>query len=137
MSGPDASLIIELQRLVAEHLLKSAGIDVDHNLAQAQKNVRLLRKVKMRYADSIALIIQAAVCNITGEKTQCCTLLTSAEIWCRALNMALAAQMLNRVLGQVSGGPDGQDKVAKADQWMQAQGIKKPDRFTCMMTRGF
>jgi hypothetical protein len=108
----------------------------DALLGGAERHARAILRERTRWADPLALLVQAGAAAMRGEAQRARGLLESAEAGFTAADMALHAAASRRRLGELTGGTAGGDLVAGADAWMNGQDITNPARMTQMLAPG-
>jgi hypothetical protein len=106
-------------------------------LAAAESDAGRLERERVPWATALATLVRASVAACGGQGPTAVGLLRDAVDRFEALDMELFAAAARRRLGELAGGPDGQDMAAAATKWMLDQGIKKPDRFVAAYAPGF
>jgi len=91
----------------------------------------------MAWADPLAALVRAGVRHLQGDDERARSALEEAVRGFDATDMALYAHAARRRHGMLVGGDAGADEVARADAWMRAMGIKRPDRMVAMLAPGF
>jgi eukaryotic-like serine/threonine-protein kinase len=106
-------------------------------LAETDRKARRLERERAPWATAHALAIRAGIARIRGDRSEALALLTDATKQYEGADMHLFAATARRRLGELLGGDEGQAHVAKANDWMASQGVRKPGRITAMYMPGF
>jgi len=105
-------------------------------LRGAEAHAQAMIREKTRWADPLALVVQASAAVMHGETERAVTLLESAEAGLVPAGMALHAAVARRRRGELLGGDTGRGLIAAADAWMTSQNIRNPERMTAMLAPG-
>ena len=147
--GPlSRSLILRIQvfRIEATHLRArialaaatqaSGEMEIERLIRSARKDARRLARERTRWAHAFSQLVRAGLSGIRGRFDEALNLLASAEDAFEATDMALYAAAVRRRRGQIIGGAEGSALMRAADDWMQSQKIKNPERITAMLVPG-
>jgi hypothetical protein len=131
-------LRIDATQLRARLALATAmGSDTPRRLQLAEKLAGQIEREKMAYATPMATLVRAAVAKKRGDQPGAANLLESAIRDFEASHMQLYATVGRRRLGELIGGDQGRELLAKTDRWMARQMIKNPARMTNLLAPGF
>jgi len=111
--------------------------DRDKLLREASAAASRLASEGTDYARPAAALLEASILAARGRPGQARGPLERAVADFEAADMALHAEVARRRLGEVVGGEAGRALVARADAFMERQGIKRPDRWTAIHAPGF
>jgi eukaryotic-like serine/threonine-protein kinase len=103
----------------------------------ALHDARALERERMPYARAMAQLVRAGVAAARGRKAQALALASAAAAGFEAADMGLFAAAARRRQGELTGGPDGQELIRRADAWMAGQEIKNADRMAQLHAPGF
>lgn len=140
------SLLLRVQILRAEsHFLfarcslaaAAAGVDRPRLLRVAGRHASALAREHMPWIDPFAPLVRAGVHAVRGDDAGARRLLVEAAERFDRVDLGLYAAAARRRLGTLTGGDEGRELVARADAFMRAQGIPKPDRVTAALAPGF
>jgi tetratricopeptide (TPR) repeat protein len=98
---------------------------------------RKLVKEGVAWGDAFAALARAGADRMDGDRDGAIRELGVALRGFQALEMKLYAAIVRLRLGQLHGGEEGATEIARAEEWMRAQGIVRPDRFVAMLAPGF
>jgi hypothetical protein len=116
----------------AVSLLRSQPARIRPLLAVARRAARQLDRECMPCPSAYARLIRGAVTAIDGDTTRAAALLTEAVAGFEAVDMRLCAAATRLRLGELQGGPSGQEEVDRATRWMANEKIKNPNRMAAM-----
>jgi hypothetical protein len=105
-------------------------------LAETRRLARQLDKEGMRWTAPLAAILKAAVANAEGDRPRAIEALRSAIDLALAANMAGHAAAGRYQLGSLLGGEEGAELVARSEEAMSAQGVRKAARFAATLVPG-
>ena len=108
----------------------------DALLGGAERHAQAILRERTRWADPIAILVQAGAAATRGEADRARSLLESAEAGFAPADMALHAAVTRRRRGELLGGEAGADLIEAADAWMSGQDIRNPARLTQMLAPG-
>jgi len=91
----------------------------------------------MSWALPLAQLIRAGIAADRGDPGTARDLLRAAEAGFRDAGMGLFAAAACRRQGELLAGDAGHALVARANAWMEGQGIKNPSRMTALYAPGF
>jgi serine/threonine protein kinase len=106
-------------------------------LRVAESDARSLLRGAHPCPSAMAWIIRAGIAGARGDADAARTYLIGAAERFEALDMRLWTQAARRRLGELLGGDEGRELVARADAWMTGQTIRNPARTTAMLVPGF
>ena len=104
---------------------------------EASRTARRLERERPEYAKPLAQVVRAALAARAGRRDESIALLTQAVTRLDALEMKLVAAAARFQLGRLLGGTAGREHTQQAEQWMQEQGILRPDRIAAVFAEGF
>ncbi len=82
-------------------------------------------------------LLDAGLSNLRKDRDRARKLASKALAGAEAGGLAALVAFSRYRLGQLEGGPLGEEKMKTAMEWMVGQGIKRPDRFLQMYSPGF
>jgi serine/threonine protein kinase/tetratricopeptide (TPR) repeat protein len=103
----------------------------------AERDARRMDSEKAPWASALARFVRAGVAAGRGDRARAVKLLEEAKALLEAVDMRLWARVALRRRGLLLGGAEGKALVVEADEWMRAQKIQHPERFTAMLAPGF
>jgi hypothetical protein len=106
-------------------------------LRAAEADARSLRREKAPWSDALVALILAGVAVVGGDSAKATLLLREAIDRLHAVDMDIFAQAARRRLGQLLGGDEGRLLIQESENWMGAQGIRKPARMAAVFAPGF
>ena len=131
-------LRIDATQLRARLALATAmGKETQRRLQLAEKLAGQIEREDMAYATPMATLVRAAVAKKRGDEAAAASLLESAIRDFETSHMQLYATMARRRLGELIGGDQGRELLAKTDRWMARQAIKNPAKMTNLLAPGF
>jgi hypothetical protein len=98
--------------------------------------LRPLRKERTPWAGALAALIDAGFTSLQGDTARAAAQFGSAAHHLEALHMGLYAATARRRQGELLGGSQGQELIARADAWMTEQGVRNIDRITALLAPG-
>lgn len=106
---------------------------------QAWRSVRFLRKSDHQTGVAMAAAIEAGVRWLSpgAERSAGLLVLDRAVATAEAAGANLLAQSGRRWLGEILGGPRGEELLARSSGWMAEQGVQNPARLAYMIVPGF
>jgi hypothetical protein len=107
------------------------------HLRAAHHHIRLLQRERMPWGEALAQLLCAGVAARRHDRIEAVRLLREAVERLEAVDMHLHAAAARRRLGELLGGGEGRELVARADAWMATQKIANPARMTDMHAPGF
>jgi hypothetical protein len=105
-------------------------------LATARRSARRLRHERVAWADAFADLVAAGAAD-HSEHPAAVDLTARALERLESCGFMLYAAAARRRFGALVGGTTGQQAIAAADSWMNAQGVVSPVRMTSMLAPGF
>jgi hypothetical protein len=102
-------------------------------LEEAERIAGQLEKDRVPAAAALARMIRACVADQRGQASTALGLLTRAEKELDHQGLGLHHAAAQRRLGELIGDGEGATKVAAADAWLAAQGVRNPRRFCAML----
>jgi eukaryotic-like serine/threonine-protein kinase len=133
-------LRIEALFLKARAVLAIAEAEPAHSLAfvkEAERLARAIERENMLWSDPLACVVRAVLASLREDHTAAAARLSDAIAGFDRAGMALHAAAARWRLGQISGGPESADLIAKASGDMTGQGIRNPARMVRMLAPGF
>jgi hypothetical protein len=106
-------------------------------LREARKLVRKLERERMPWTAPLAAILSAGIASAEGNPSGAAACLRTAIQLADAAAMAGHAHAARHQLGLLLGGDEGKDLVEKAQDAMEAQGVRAPARFASMLVPGY
>jgi hypothetical protein len=91
----------------------------------------------MPYAAVFAAVLRAGAAGVSGNERVAGERLHLAIRLGEETEMLLHAAAARRALGALLGGDMGRDLVRRADEAMEAQGVRAPARFAAMLVPGY
>src|SRR5262249_9812765 len=107
------------------------------HVRSAVRDAARLEREGLPWADAQASLVRAGLAALEGRRDEAVTHLGRSSARFRSCDMALCAAVADRRLGEALGGPDGRPLVERADGWMAAQGVRRPDRLANLFAPGF
>jgi tRNA A-37 threonylcarbamoyl transferase component Bud32 len=105
-------------------------------LSRVDGDARRLEKERMPWTAPFASLLRAGAVLQRRDAEEAVPLLLAAESGFGAADMRLYEAAVRRRRGEMLGGDEGRALTAGADAWMEAQGIRRPDRFVEAMAPG-
>jgi hypothetical protein len=105
-------------------------------LAETRRIARELEHERAAWSAPFAAILRAGVANAKGNRLGAITALKAAIERADAANMAGYATAVRYQLGSLLGGEEGAQLVARAEEAMKAQGVRRPSRFASTLVPG-
>jgi serine/threonine protein kinase len=102
-------------------------------LRAAAGEARALRRERMPWAGALARLAEAGIAAARGDLAGAASLYGDAADRLQAADMHLYAAAARRRRGQLLGGPDGNELLARAETWMTAQGVRSIERMTALL----
>jgi len=141
----DAMLLhVEIVRIYMLHLrarcaLAAVGSSLASRplLASAARDARRLRRERPAYARALAGTIEAALAFERGDTASASDLLRESASRLDALGWGCFGVAARRRLGELEGGDAGNKTVNDVDDYLRAQGVRRPDRMTALQLPGF
>ena len=141
----EKSLLLRTQglRIDALHLrarlaLASAfGRDRASRLQIAAAAADSISKENMAWSNPLATLIRAALSYQQKDVSGSIALTREALKGLEAADMALYAAAARRRLGELIGGEEGRELIARAEEWFSRQQVKNPSAVTRLMAPGF
>ncbi len=118
-------------------LASAVGDQKQRRLQLAEKLATKIERENMAYATPMATLIRAGVAKKRGDEARAVKHLEDALQNFEASNMQLYAAVTRRRLGELIGGDQGRELLAKSDRWMARQMIKNPAKMTNLLAPGF
>jgi hypothetical protein len=125
---------IEMHYLRARAALASAAQsgDAAKKLSQAERDARAIERESTAWGNALALLIHAAVAATRGHSDAADRFQTAAD-HLQGCSMHLHALAARYRRGQLLGGDRGNTLVREAEDAMQREAIRRPDRFVPML----
>ncbi len=105
-------------------------------LRSAARDSRRLAAQRAAWAEPIAWLLRGSIAAVQGDTEAACDALATAEHSCDEVAMQLHAAAARRRRGELMGGSEGQELIARADDWMTEHGVRNPERMTRLMVPG-
>jgi tetratricopeptide (TPR) repeat protein len=106
-------------------------------LSVASKDARRLSRRKLPLTTALAGLLRAGVAAQRGKTDEAVTQLEEAINSLDAADTRLYSAAARRRLGVLVGGDAGEAHLAAGNAFMEAQGVKDPERMTAMLVPGF
>jgi tetratricopeptide (TPR) repeat protein len=106
-------------------------------LRAAEGYARALDRQRVRWASAHALSTRAGAAMVRGDSAEARRQLIAAVDAFDGVSMGVYSAAVRRHLGNLVGGDEGRDLIARADAWMIGQGIKNPARMAAGIAPGF
>ncbi|HEY0407395.1 MAG TPA: protein kinase [Pyrinomonadaceae bacterium] len=136
-------LRIQVLRVEANYLLARCALAAAEQSAERPRLLRIAERIagqikreRVKWAAPYVPLILAGVSGLRGQHAPAATFLKAAADGFDAVEMSLNATIARRHLGQLIGGDEGRQLVARADEWMTAQLIKKPELLARALAAG-
>ncbi|WP_437336923.1 protein kinase domain-containing protein [Sorangium sp. So ce394] len=101
--------------------------------ALALADARALDRRDVFWGPPVAAMIRASVAAQRGRAAEAADRMRGAEAALDRLGAALLAAAARRARGVWLGGDEGRALVAAADAWMEARGVRRPERFAATL----
>ncbi|AGP34806.1 hypothetical protein [Sorangium cellulosum] len=101
--------------------------------ALALADARALDRRDVFWGPPVAAMIRASVAAQRGRAAEAAERMRGAEAALDRLGAALLAAAARRARGVWLGGDEGRALVAAADAWMEARGVRRPERFAATL----
>ena len=95
-----------------------------------------MEKEATPFGVAAATAVRASVRAAEGDRQGAITLLTNAEASFQFADMLMYESAIRRQRGLLLGGEEGKRLISTADEFMQSQGIVRPDRIADMLVPG-
>jgi serine/threonine protein kinase len=105
-------------------------------LAETRRIARELERERVGWSAPFAAILRAGVASAESDRIGAIAALKAAIERADAANMAGYATAVRYQLGSLVGGEEGAELVARAEDAMKAQGVRRPDRFASTLVPG-
>jgi hypothetical protein len=109
----------------------------DRLLATAAADARSLERERLPWASGFAGTLRAGIAFLRGDATDAASLLAAAAERLEAAEMGMHAASARWVWGGLVGGEEGRAARARAEAWMRAQSVVRPDRVARTVVPGF
>ena len=106
-------------------------------LASAERDIRRLAREGVGWASAAAAILRASLAGTRGQADAALTLLGDSEPLLEEIGMAAQLAAVRWVRGKLVGGDAGQQLIAKATAFFDAEGVRNPARFAAFYVPGF
>ena len=113
------------------------GENRSERLKIAEGVAEMIAQEDVSYANPYASLIRAGVANKRGDDVTAATLLEKALKEFENADMKLYAVIIRHRLGKMIGGDRGRELVTEANEWMDRQQIKNPERVMNLLAPGF
>jgi hypothetical protein len=114
-----------------------AGTDPDRLLALADKDARRILKEGNPFTGGLARQLLSGVESMRGQEEEAVIHLRGSITDFTAAGMPMHVAVSRMRLGKLVGGDEGKRLLAEADDWMQSEGVVKPERVAAMIAPGF
>jgi eukaryotic-like serine/threonine-protein kinase len=113
-----------------------AGFDREAALKCADAWSKKLAKEKLRYAPAMGLLVRACVAGVRGDLDTATIALRAATPQLDAADLGYLAASARHRLGQLLGGGEGRELIARSRAFYETQGITNVERCLAMSTPG-
>jgi hypothetical protein len=120
---------------MARHVIAHGG-DPERHLALAERCARRLARERMRWCDPAVPLVRAGIAGLRGHDERALTLLHAAAAGFAEADMRLYEAVARRRIGEVAGGDEGGRLVERADTFLRAQGVRRPERMADVFAPG-
>jgi serine/threonine protein kinase len=127
---------VEMESIRGRLAIMSAARGDIARLRTAEKEAARLEAEDIPWAESLAAVLRASIAATRGQRTQALSLLSTAERDLEACQMRGFVAAVRRRRGELTGGDEGRDLIAKSDAWMAGQQVSDPARMTNMLVPG-
>jgi hypothetical protein len=121
--------------LMAQQCL-AAGKDAAPYLREAKADARRLSRKKLSHGPVMGIVIDAGVAALEGDRAKAADLLERAVGEYQLLGQGMLANTAKRRLGQLRGGPAGQQSVEEAEFWLRNEGVVDIEAITRLYVCG-
>ncbi|MCH9680940.1 MAG: hypothetical protein K0V04_05875, partial [Deltaproteobacteria bacterium] len=115
----------------------SVASDPAARLREAQHQASKLLKHRSVFARAYGHLTRAGAAALVGDEDTAVTDLWRAIELARSRSMAAHVAAAQRRLAAIVGGSEAEALLATSDEYMQREGVARPDRFTDMVAPGF
>jgi len=115
----------------------STSKDTAELLRLCESDARLLGNEGRPDTTAHAAALRAGVARVRGDRERALGLLDEAEHAYERAEMALSRACVQRRSGELIGGDEGREQVARADEFMLAAGVVAPSRWVAVCAPGF
>ncbi|HEY1587517.1 MAG TPA: hypothetical protein VGH63_17590, partial [Polyangia bacterium] len=106
-------------------------------LAGAERDTRRLSREGVGWASAAAAILRASIASARGQADAAVKLLADSEPSLDESGMTAQLAAVRWVRGTLIGGDAGQQLLAKAAAYFEAEGVRNPARFAAFYVPGF
>jgi tRNA A-37 threonylcarbamoyl transferase component Bud32 len=153
------ALAAERDRLAGSKLLKISGIRIEHawisgrvalavaetlpaeerapHLRRAGQHARALARAEHQTGVAMGALLEAGICWLEPSPARALVALERAVATAEAAGAVLLAESGRRWLGELRGGPEGEELRESSRRWMTKQGVLDPDRIAHLIAPGF
>jgi hypothetical protein len=147
-AGLERSLLLRVQGICIEALsvrarsaIAAAGQASDGDgrmplVRAAERAVRRLGAMDAPHAAPLAALASAGLASVTRQDDWARRCLDEAVRGFESVEMALYLAAARRRRGEIEGGESGAARASEADAWMQAHGIRNPERMCAVLAPG-
>jgi tRNA A-37 threonylcarbamoyl transferase component Bud32 len=130
---------IEMLELRARAALAAAMDDKDPNalIASARRDAQTLHSFGFSWVSSRALLIEAAVAMLQGDRTGAARMLSRAIVTLREGGQCLRIAVVQWQCSKITSGTESHDLRERASEYFTAEGIASPERFSNALLPGF
>jgi tetratricopeptide (TPR) repeat protein/predicted Ser/Thr protein kinase len=115
----------------------STSKDTAELLRLCKSDARLLGKEGRPDTTAYAAALRAGIAGVRGDRERALGLLDEAEHAYERAEIALSRACVQRRSGELIGGDEGREQVARADEFMLAVGVSQPSRWVAVCAPGF
>lgn len=109
----------------------------DRYLDLVHKDIKVISRLKRRDADCFVNMLRASVAWYSGEAAKARHLLRRSIEMCKQAQMGMLATYCQRNLGQITDRDEERKLVMLADEALEKEGVREPDRWTAVRLPGF
>ncbi len=114
----------------------SHGSERNSRIQAALRMARRLSRGRVSFSQAAADLVLAGVASLEGRADLAIPRLERAEAAFEAVGMELHSAICRRRRGQLVGGEEGKAALNAADFWMQAEGIRYPEKMAQVFSPG-
>ena len=153
------ALAADRKRLAGSALLKISGIRIEHawisgrvalamaetlpepervpHLHRARQHAHQLARAEHQTGVAMGALLEAGICWLEPSPGRALIALERAVATAEAAGAVLLAESGRRWLGELRGGPEGEELRESSRRWMTRQGVLDPDRIAHLIAPGF